>query len=229
MKKPMIFGLGAGIFVMSIVFLLLGSVLNGAYEPDGRDFVAENYRLHEEVTELEAQIAYLQAQTVSEQDIVAQAMELGMVFVTNPSHQDSEHFSVLPDDTEYREDAEPEPTPIPTPTATPAPAQTQTPPVATPAPTPTPPPAATPVPTPTPTPAPTPTPSGAVVQVEIPSGSVLNGISQILQEHGIISNAQAFTAYVLENGDDTRLFAGTFALHQGSDFATVLNVIAIRN
>jgi len=215
MKRPFIFGLGAGIFAMSVVFMLLSNMLNGVQDQDRYDFILENNRLAEEVALLVTQLQGLQSpdRALDEQDIIEQAMALGMVFVTDPSRDNDEPADYVPyplDEDIYDEDAAPEPTPTPTPVPTPTP---------TPVPTPTP----TPVPTQTPPPAP-----GTMIVVEIPAGTALQGISAILQERGVISNAQAFTAHVIDNGDDTRLMAGNFSLPQGADFATILDAITMR-
>jgi len=216
-KGSFILGLGVGIFAMSVIFMLLGNALQGSQEQARLDFAQQNSTLTSEVQVLTAELETLRAYTpvdLTDHEIAERAAALGMVFTGHPESPydyPSEYHAEYPYDEHY----EPyEYTPAYTgsdPIASLAQAMQDAPPAE----------AYQPAANYTPSP----NQDYIRVQINIPGGSSLAGISRILYEHGIISDAASFTAYAVEIGADTRLQAGTFSFDRNTDFDDVLSVL----
>ena len=244
-KGSFVLGLGVGIIAMSVLFMLLGSGLRNSHERAIIAFAAENSRLEEQLDSLSGR-EYTPA-ALSDEEVIQQATALGMTFAAETGYDEpgeeyyaEEPYEEYPYEDSY-EDVVVAQAPPPAPTAPPAPPAPPVQPAATPAPPPAQP-AATPAPIASPTPSPPQTgtaaqadePSddgltaddsatgGTAIEVTIPSGSALQAISTILHEQGIVNDASAFTAFVVENGAGTRLRAGDFTIDQGADFNEVL-------
>ena len=68
-------------------------------------------------------------------------------------------------------------------------------------------------------------PAGEPVTVEIPAGSTLPQVAQILEDHGVVGNARLFHLYVRARRADRKLKAGTYQLETGSSMRSALRRI----
>jgi len=64
---------------------------------------------------------------------------------------------------------------------------------------------------------------GAPVRVTIPSGAGLRAISDSLARTGVVRSAKLFRIYASLRGGDREIKAGTYVLHRGTGWATVLS------
>ncbi|MCL2618263.1 MAG: hypothetical protein FWD98_04315 [Defluviitaleaceae bacterium] len=220
----LLLGLGIGVLAMSVLFGLLSSGLRGSYEQARVAFALENQMLLEEHDRLAEEIFLLReiAADLGDSDVIERATLLGMTFAPDEYNgyddgEDSDYDGVqryYDDDRDpfdalaqiFSDDAPEEVAYEPATTAAPAPTPS-------------------PAPVPTPVPAPTPPPAPAAVSVSIPSGSVLQVISSILAEQGVVSDASAFTEYVVEQGAATRMQAGEFTFTPGADFDEIMRTL----
>jgi len=67
--------------------------------------------------------------------------------------------------------------------------------------------------------------TGDPVSVEIPSGSTLPVVAEILDEAGVVSSARLFLIYTRIRRADRRLKAGTYEMVEGSSMRTVLRTL----
>jgi len=218
-KGSFILGLGIGIFAMSILFMMLGNGLRNSHEQAQAAIAMESDNRAVEIAELETQKSELMESLhmmLQPESIILEATAMGMTFADEAYDAYGEDYyadEYYAD--EYYEEVVEQQQPQYTPPAVPDPqasvAQALQEDVQT---------------GPDPGYIPTYTPSaptvGSAVHVSIPSGSALQVISSILQDQGIVDDASAFTAFVVESGAATRIMAGDFTLNQGSDYGEVM-------
>ena len=213
-KGSFILGLGIGVFAMSMVFLLLGNALRGSFGQARHNLEMEIYSLVQELALLEDQLDSFGSGeiAVDDQQIIARAQLLGMVFAQAPeeydyntaheqpyeetlyNHEPTNVGDVNIDDynnTDQYEESGTSYIPAAGPQAVEALAGS----------------------------------AGTDVSITITPGTSLNGISELLLAHGVVDDAIAFTSYVQQNNAGTLLQAGDFVFRRGVGMNETLGVL----
>ena len=158
------------------------------------------------VTLILSGIAGNKKQEMTNEEIKARAAELGMIESTTLSDPTAQ-------------------TPEPTATA----AQTQTPePTVTTAPTQTPEPTATTAPTQTPEPMETADGTQEMIAITVSRGDSSVKVSRLVQEAGLIEDAQDFDRYLCENGYDKRLSVGVHDIPADAGYEEIAKILTGR-
>lgn len=195
-------------------------------------------------------IAGNKKQEMTNEEIKARAAELGMIEGTTLSGelaQESVQEDIqtpMPEPTAELTDTPspiPESTDTPSPTADPTDTQTPTPePTDTPSPIPEP--TDTPSPTPEPTNTPTPTSKPAdtaiptqgsggdeeTVTITVSRGDSSVKVSRMVQEAGLVENAQDFDRYLCENGYDKKISVGYHEIPVGASYEEIAEILTGR-
>ncbi len=193
------------------------------------------------VTLLLTGIAGNKKQEMTDAEIKARAVELGMIESTtladptpSPTSEPDEEVTETPipestvaPSSEERENGPTLPeataTPSPKPTETPTPEPTETP---TPEPTET----LTPEPTETPTPEPTQVPgtSTEMVTITVNRGYSSEKVSALAEEAGLIQDARDFNLYLCENGYDNRIVTGVHQIPMNATYEEIARILTGR-
>ena len=170
------------------------------------------------VTLILSGIAGNKKQEMTNEEIKARAAELGMIESTtlsDPTAQTPEPTATAAQ------------TQTPEPTVTTAPTQTPEP-TATTAPTQTPEPTATTAPTQTPEPMETADGTQEMIAITVSRGDSSVKVSRLVQEAGLIEDAQDFDRYLCENGYDKRLSVGVHDIPADAGYEEIAKILTGR-
>lgn len=200
-KWSFVLGLGIGIALMSLIMFLMQGAATQAQQQALMAFLEDNeIRINEAMEELMeeliGELAQDSAETLSQDEIISAAMDLGMMFEAQPDITQPAEASEEIDEDEDEVVVQQAPTPQPA--SSPPPAAVNLAEIL---------------------------PQGENVVLDIQPGSSATSISLVLQQNGLINNQQEFLSFLIENEADGLLGSGRYEIVRGSTFEEILEIL----
>ena len=214
-RKYYLRGLGFGILITALVFML-----TGPSELSDEEIIHRAKELGYEKVEKDDSSINIKELLGTETPAPTENPSKLNTPVPTPTAEPTPAQTNTPAPTEASEPAN---TSVPTPTQEPTPAPTETP-----VPTPTVAPTLTPTPSPTPTLTPTPTPAPVVAEIAVDRGNSAIIVCDKIEAAGIVKDADALLEYLVRNELTDKINIGLYTLNSSMSYKEIATILTDR-